>query len=173
MHQLLPNFLSIKNKYNPQNGQIVQVLSRNLSEREHSLIVDAGSRHGVTSDMVVTYQNCLVGRVAEVFPLYSKVILITDKTCKVAAYCAKTRAAGIHVGSHEDHTELQRVNHLSPVEQGDLVLSSGEGLIFPAGFGLGHVETVSSDGLYQQVSVKPLIDGASLNYCMLLQKGSC
>lgn len=160
-----------KKQFNQGLGHIVQVIDRNLSEREHYILVDAGSCHGITSDMVAIHKNFLVGKVSEVFPLYSKILLITDTSCKVAAYCSKTRASGIHVGSHDELTMLQRVNHLSTVEIGDLVLSSGEGLIFPSGFGLGYVETVKSDGLYQLVSVKPLIDGAKLTHCILIQKG--
>jgi rod shape-determining protein MreC len=160
-----------RKQFGPHEGKLTHVLAHCCSEREHYLLVDIGSHQGITTDMVVTYKNCLIGRVHEVYPTYSKVILITDKSCKVAAQCCNTMTSGIHVGTNGTYTYLQRISHLSPVEIGDLVLSSGEGLIFPQGFGLGLVDEVAIQGLYKLVRIRPLIDPCSLSYCTIVQKG--
>ncbi|MDP3889259.1 MAG: rod shape-determining protein MreC [bacterium] len=162
-----------KKGYEDGPAKIAQILVRTFSENEHTFLVDAGSRDGIELDMVAVYKNCLVGRVECVYPWYSKVRLITDKSCKVSAYCAGTDSSGIHEGTNEyEHTVLCFVSHLSNVTNGDLVLSSGEGPIFPRGFGLGHIENSYQEGLYYTIIVKPLIDLKELKYCVLIAKGS-
>ncbi len=152
-----------------QDYRVSRVLSRTLSDQEQSFFIEGGESSGVERDMVVVYCNSVVGKIIEVYPWYSKVCLITDKRCKVGAYCAKTRAQGIHEGSnHSGQTELKYVDHLSSVNEGELVLTSGEGLVFPEGFALGTIASLCPDGLYQKVQVKPIFSIQSIDYCAVL-----
>jgi rod shape-determining protein MreC len=157
---------------NPQ-AVSAQVLLRNFDAQNHFFIIDVGSLHAITPDMVVVHKNCLVGRVTHVYRYYSKVLLITDKTCKIAAYCAATGAQGIHEGTTSLlSTSLTFVNHLEKLQQGDLIVSSGEGLIFPCGFALGRLKKFEPDGFNYTITVEPLIDFKTIAYCSVIQKGS-
>jgi rod shape-determining protein MreC len=159
------------NKRYVQTGYIAQVLLKHLSSREHFFLVEGGFNQGITKDMVATYKGNLIGRVIEVYPWYSKVQLITDASCQVAAYSTRTRAQGIHKGVYNEHeSALDYVSHLDRLGIDDLVVSSGEGLVFPQGFALGKVSHCVMDGLYQQVKVKPIVDFRSIKYCTLLAK---
>jgi rod shape-determining protein MreC len=158
--------------YNTDAAFIAQILVKNFSDQSHYFFVDGGSLKGVQPDMVAVYKNCLVGRVTQVYPHYSKVMLITDKTCKVAAQCTGTKALGIHEGcTQENQCVLNYVSHLFSLERGDLVISSGEGLVFPKGFALGKVKEFTIKGVYYTVDVEPMIDLRRLNYCYIIQKG--
>ncbi|HJM69140.1 MAG TPA: rod shape-determining protein MreC [Candidatus Babeliales bacterium] len=154
----------------PKTGNIVQVVVKSFAPHEHSFLIDSGESDGVREDMVAVYKNCLVGRVTQVFPTYSKVLLLTDKSCTVAGYCFKTRATGIYGGEHEDAARFKYVNHLQKVRQGDRIISSGQGVIYPAGLGLGTVKDVQPNGVSYDITVKPLIDLSQIDYCILLQK---
>lgn len=161
-------------RYEGERALIAQILLRQMDQGVQMFFVDKGARHGVQGDMVAVYQNCLVGRVTDVYPLYSKVTLVTDTTCKVAAHCLQTGTLGIHVGTNKSYvTRLQRVSHLSSVKEGDLVVSSGEGLVFPQGFSLGRIKTAMHNGLYFDVAIEPLIDLCTINYCSVMKKGEC
>lgn len=160
-----------RRQFDELSGRIVKIVSRHLSEQEQTLLVDYGALHGIQPDMVVVNKNCLIGRVSEVYPLYSKVVLITDTSCKVAAYCKQTKATGIHVGENSTETSLQRVDHLSTLELSDEVISSGEGLVFPHGFLIGHIKDICYNGIYQIARIKPAVDVASIKYCIILQRG--
>ncbi len=154
-------------RYN-QNGITAQILVRNFSDQGHYFLIDAGSNKGICSDMVVTFKNNLIGKISEVYPWYSKVCLITDRLCKVGAFCSETKAQGIHQGTNqEQETSLSYVSHLSQIKKGDIVLSSGEGLIFPEGFALGRISSSQKDGLYKKVKIKPLSDLRRLDYCLV------
>lgn len=160
-----------KTRFEEQNARIVRVLARTFSDQAHFFLIDAGSQKGVEKDMVVVYKNNLVGRVTDVYPWYSKVCLVTDRLCKVAAYCVDSKARGIHEGANrDDSATLSYVSHLAEVKENELVLSSGEGLVFPEGFALGMVASSSVEGLYNHVTVKPMCDLRNIDYCMVMNR---
>jgi len=161
-----------KQQYKMDDAILAQVLVKHFSDQSHYFLIDKGLNAGICQDMVAIHKNCLLGKVIEVYPHYSKVLLITDKLCKVAAHCPHTRASGIHQGSNEEcATGLHFVSHLSDIEPEDLVLSSGDGLIFPKGFALGRIKSCASQGLFYDVSVEPLLDMRKIDFCFIIQKG--
>lgn len=157
------------------NGDLIlaQCVLKEFTQKQHTIIVDKGSRHGVTPSMVAVYKNMLLGRVDEVQPWHSTVRLITDRLCKISAYCVKSRAQGIVEGTNDPALlNLSYISHLSSVEVGEEVLSSGQGLIFPRGFALGVISSCVTDGLYQKIILKPCLDPHMIDFCYLLEKGS-
>lgn len=167
------DLIDFKQRYNPKFGVIAQVLTRHAANDGHYFLIAAGEQKGVTTDMVAVYKSFLVGKVTEVYPWYSKITLITDERCKVAAYCEKTNACGIHEGCNaENTTALSFVSHLDAVQADELVVSSGKGLVFPQGFALGRTKTVTQKDLFHVIEVEPLIDLYSLDYCLIIDKGA-
>lgn len=163
--------IEFKKQYDFDQTCLGQVLVRNFSEQAHFFLIDKGAHAGITKDMVAIYKDCLIGRVTEVYPRYSKVTLISDKSCKVAAYCTQSKATGIYEGDNQEwNSRLNHVSHLAQLEPGELILSSGDGMIFPRGFGLGKIKSFQNDGLFHQVAVEPLVDLHAINHCYLVQK---
>lgn len=169
VHELM----AFKKRLDCDQAIIAPIIARQFTDQAQEFFIDAGSTQGIEVDMVAIYLQFLVGRVVEVYPMYSKVIAITDKRCKVSAFCADTKAVGIHEGSNEvKKTHLARVSHLNSVKNGDLVISTGEGLVFPRGFGLGRITSCTlEDELVYDISVEPCIDMSRLNYCCIIPKG--
>lgn len=159
-------------RYNVNNGVLAQIILKNFDEKKHFFLLDAGSSKGIKLDSAVVYKNCLVGRISEVYAHYSKVTLITDASCKIAAYCSSNRVQGIHEGANSrECCKLAFVDHLQNLKVHDLIVSSGEGLVFPRGFGLGHIRDYTVDGFHYNINVQPLVDFKALAYCYVLQKG--
>jgi rod shape-determining protein MreC len=166
--QELHNF---NKRYKENVGHIAQILARHLSENNQFFLVDIGARQGIKKDMVALYNNCLIGRVTQVFPWYCQVCLITDAECKVAAFCSSTGATGIHQGVNDSKkTVLQYVSHLETVVVGDMIFSSGDGLIFPNGFCLGVIKNVEKGDLFYTIDIEPLLDFNAVQYCTLVAK---
>lgn len=169
--QGVDELLAFKRRYELNNACCAQVLARTLSDQAHYFLVGAGRLQGVEVDMIALYNNVLVGRVVEVYPHYSKVVLTSDRDCKVAVYCAGTQASGIHEGCNSvTQSQLSRISHLEAVNVDDLVISSGQGVVFPQGFALGRVTTVERNGLFYSISIEPLLDVTKLQYCMLISR---
>ena len=162
-----------RRRYKTDICRLAHVMLKHLNDHEQYVLVDQGSAHGVHKDMVAVYKNALVGRVTQVYPHWSKVVLITDPLCKVAVTCMQTKASGIAEGvCKRDCFTVTHVNHLDRIKEGDYIISSGAGLVFPKGFGLGTVLDYTQEGLFYTVTAKPLIPIDRIEYCYLLTKGS-
>ncbi len=59
---------------------------------------------------------------------------------------------------------------LESVAVNDVIISSGEGLVFPKGFALGTVVAADKGELFYDIMVKPALDFKTLQYCMLVAK---
>lgn len=156
--------------YTLQSARIASIMLCHYSEQEHYLLVEAGSRAGIQVDMIAVYNNSLVGRVVRVYPWYSKIALITDAACKIPVICGNTQTAGIHEGTNTEITEINYIHENSTIAVGDLVLSSGQGMIFPYGFGVGSVAYVQSNGQHKVVKVVPNVDFKAIKQCILLAR---
>lgn len=159
-----------KKRYQTENKIITRILVHHESPRDHYILINGGSNKGIKKDMVAVYENNVLGKVSHVYPWYAKVMLITDANCKVAAFCEQSKARGIHQGANQSQTSLHHVSHLQNVQLGELVLSSGKGLIFPQGFALGKVKYVQKEGLNQRIGIETLIDVSMLDYCTIIDK---
>jgi rod shape-determining protein MreC len=164
---------SFKEQYKNSNAVLVRVLMRQSGVDGNFFLVDAGSNKGIHKDTAVVFKNCLVGKVTEVYPYYSKIVLISDPSCKVASYCDGTGTQGIYQGVGAESTgSLTHVGHLSHVQEGDTVFSSGEGMVFPRGFGIGTIKSfVKNEGDMQYtIVVAPFLDFSTVDYCYILEK---
>lgn len=167
------DLIEFQKRYQDYHKILVQVLLKQFSEYGHFFLLDAGAKQGVEPDMIAVVKNCLIGRVSEVFPYHCKVVLLTDRSCKVAVFCAKTKTEGIYEGSSAEQVGvLTHVSHFEKLEQNDLLITSGQGLVFPRGFGVGKIERFQTQDVYQQVKVKPLLDLNTITYCYLMRKGT-
>lgn len=171
--KLVQELIGLRDRYTQHAMIGAHVMVTLLSEHEHALLVDAGEKAGVELGMVAIADNALVGKVTHVYPWYSKITLVTDQSCKIAAYCAKSGVHCIHEGMLDTHaTRITHVHHYDPLEEGDIILSSGQGTVFPSGFALGSIRSITvCDGLWKQATVQPLIDPMQLTHCVLFHKG--
>jgi len=169
--QKIDELLQFKKRYERTGERVVQVLARHLSSHNQFFLINAGSQQGIKKGMVALYGNCLLGKVADVYPWYCKVHLITDAECKVAAVGDQSGASGIHEGiNNSEKTMMRYVSHLEKIHKGDLLLSSGEGLIFPQGFALGSIVDVEQGDLFYSIIVQPAVNFYTVQYCTLLAK---
>lgn len=158
-------------RYNLNNTILAKIAIKNINEGENYILINQGSREGVQKDMVAIYNNQIVGRVADVFPYHSKITLITDEKSNVASYTSSSKANGIVQGKNKiDNCKLAYVSHLFKIEPEELVISSGQGLIFPEGFCLGKIKTIKQTGLCHEIEISPLFDLEKIDFCLLLPK---
>lgn len=145
---------------------VAQVIMRHFAENEHYFLINAGSSQRVEVDMIVVYNKALVGRVVAVYPWYSKVALITDKSVKIPVFVGDKAIPAIYEGCNNQEPSISYVNQFDTVQEGDLVISSGQGLIFPYGFAIG----VLSKKSMRSVGVTFFIDFKEIRYCTVIAK---
>jgi len=168
----IQELVEFRSRYEQQTAVIAHVISKTITEHEHSMLVDRGAQDGICPDMIAMFKTHIVGRVTEVFGWYCKIVLITDRHSKIAIYTCKTEAAGIVQGTNDiKRLSCWYVNHLAMIEDSDMVLSSGQGLVFPQGFCVGKIvrHELPDKALYHTIDVEPFIDLSVLNCCALIK----
>lgn len=106
----------------------------------HLVIINRGRQDQVFIGQPVLDGDGLMGQVIEVLDTYSKALLITDSSHALPVQIVRNGIRAIAEGTG-DYTRL-RLRHVSPaqdIQVGDLLVSSGLGGHFPAGYPVGQV----------------------------------
>jgi rod shape-determining protein MreC len=146
-----------------------QVIGSGGSDLSRIIYIDKGGNDGVKRDFAVITANGIVGKVLEVFPTVSQVLLINDQTSGVGAMLEKSRLQGVLKGTPDGEVVLQRVMSDEKVAVGDTVLSSGGDRIFPKGLPVGTVSKVSPGReMFLNIQVKPTADLSRLEEVLVV-----
>jgi len=118
------------------------VIARPIVPLPQTLLLDKGTRHGLTLSAVVLDADGVVGRVIDVFPSACLVQLVTDPDSRVAALIERSGETGLLIGRGRGTCELIYLDADADVREGDHVLTAGFGGSFPKGLRLGTVARV-------------------------------
>ncbi len=139
-----------------------------------TLLIDKGSGSGVTLNTPVVSPQGVVGRVLRLSPSAATVLLITDPNSRIPVVSQKNRTQGILKGEGPNHElVLQYVAQGAPVEEGEILVTSGLEEIFPKGLPVARVTAVGRSGssLFQLIYAEPLFVPRQLEEVALLFKG--
>lgn len=156
---------------NPTNRYIASdVIGRDTSPFLKFIILNRGSDDGVSRGMPVVTNQGLVGRVTEVTAKAAKVQLLVDPEAAVNVRIQSSRAEGMAVGQLAGDMSLQFISQDSPLEVGDLVLTSGLGGTYPADLLVGEVVSVRqmASQIFQEATVRTLVDFTRLEIVLIL-----
>jgi len=147
------------------------VAGRSLDRLGGSLTLDKGEDAGVTANLAILTPEGLVGRVERATAHQARVLTILHRDCAVAARVARTGVEGVIRWDFDDRPTL-RLLYLSSqedVKPGDLVVTSGQGGIFPEGIRIGTVERVALEpnGLMKEIVVKTAVDFRGLEQVLV------
>jgi len=137
--------------------------------RTEVVIVDRGTRDGVSQGMPVASSEGIVGRVLTVGDRSSEVLLITDPVSAVDAFIHRTRVRGIVKGTGSGCT-MEYIEQNSDVSIGDKVISSGKEGFFPKGVIIGTVSNLETKGSFISAQVSPFVDLDSLEEVVIILK---
>ncbi|MBS3985903.1 MAG: rod shape-determining protein MreC [Selenomonadales bacterium] len=156
---------------------MARVISRGITTWHHEVVIDRGLAHGLQAgDAVVTHRGA-VGRIIEVFSMSARVLLITDPRSAVAAVVQNGRDGAIAEGDSAvlGMVRIARLPWDFPIAEGDLVLTSRLGDVFPRdhAFVIGVVSeiVVSADGLLKQARIEPAVDFGRLEEVLVVRRG--
>jgi len=128
-------------------GQTVaaQVVGTSGSEQSHLIYIDKGLHDGIKPDMAVITPDGIVGKVKEVGPLGSTVLLINDRDSGAGVILEKSRLQGTLHGTPQGETVVRYVMSDEKIDVGEAVITSGGDRIYPKGLPVGDVNTVAPD----------------------------
>jgi hypothetical protein len=108
-------------------------------------MVDRGTADSVRVGMAIVGFRGLVGRVSQVFPTSSQVVLINNKSISVSCMDRRSRVVGMLEWDRGSFFRLEYVGKEEDVVVGDTLVTSGLGMLFPKGFPIGTVFQVTED----------------------------
>ncbi|MDZ7906593.1 MAG: rod shape-determining protein MreC [Cypionkella sp.] len=141
------------------------VLADSGSPFRQSVLINAGARDGVREGWAAMDGIGLVGRIAGVGEKTARVLLLTDNNSRVPVTLQPSGQKAILSGDNSALPPLDFVEDPSAIAAGDLVVSSGDGGIFPAGIVVGKV--VLAEG--KRLRVRLEADMARLEFLRILR----
>lgn len=126
-------------------------------------LILAGSDQQIKPLQIAVSGDGVIGQVAEVGPLVSRITLLTDTSSKIPVFFPRTKEHAVAAGNHRD-LQAHYLAQTTQIKTGDLVLTSGDGAVFPYGLPVGTVSSV--DG--KNISIMPFYDLNKLDLVTIL-----
>lgn len=161
----------------PWAGSWARVVNKTPADWYGSFFINKGSDDGVgVNDTVLGMQDGragLAGRVFEVYPKFSKVLLLTNAAA--SAVCA-IAPSGLEALVEGKGTWLLKVNYVpeqSALAEGAEIATAPGGLLFPAGVPVGRVTKVYPRESFMNfitADVTPAVDVNALNEVFVVRR---
>lgn len=141
-----------------------RVIARDPSNWTSTIVINRGTDDGIAKDMAVVTPQGLVGNVVSVAKNSARVQLILDRRSSVGGLVQRpeSRVAGIIAGDNNNKMMVRMINipRDADIVEGDQIVTSGFGGIYPKGISLGEVENIVNDdgGLLKYAVLNPSVD---------------
>jgi len=137
-----------------------QVVGQDASAWSNALLLDRGRTADVRSGMPVLVDEGLVGLVSATTPHAARAMLILDRRSAVDTMIERSRARGLVRGLGGGELEFVFMVRGDDVQEGDDVITSGVGGVYPKGIRVGTITSVNADReeLLHTARVKPAVD---------------
>jgi rod shape-determining protein MreC len=146
-----------------------QVIGTSGTDASRLLYIDKGENQHLKRDMAVITADGIVGKVLQVYPSVSQVLLINDQSSGVGTILEKSRLQGVLKGTANGQVALEGVMSDEQVSPGEAVLTSGGDQIFPKGLPVGSVTAVSpGKDLFLNIGIKPAVNLSKLEEVLVV-----
>lgn len=142
-------------------AELIEVSTEPFSRR---LLISRGENDGVFVGQPVIDAHGIIGQVTKVAPHISTVTLITDPSHAIPVLNNRSGLRAMVFGSgDQDAVAVPYLSGVADIKEGDLLVTSGMGGIFPAGYPVAVVSSVQNDPSesFLQVRARP---AAQLNH---------
>jgi rod shape-determining protein MreC len=140
-----------------------QVIGTSGSDLSRVLYIDKGAKDGLKPDQAVITPDGIIGKLRDVFPHTSQVLLINDQTSGAGVLLATTRLRAILRGSPTGQVVINNLTPDSRIKPGEQVLTSGGDQVYPRGLPVGTIESIKPDLDHQPYTLIQLRPAANLN----------
>lgn len=147
-----------------------EVISVDSDPYLQRIVVNRGSSSGVYEGMPVITDQGLVGQVVSVAYASARVLLFSDPTSSIPVLNTRNQVRAIVTGTGmHDELVIENMPRSSDIKEGDLLVTSGLGGVFPEGYPVAIVTSVgfSEEQPFAEVKAKPLVDTDKIRYVLM------
>jgi rod shape-determining protein MreC len=139
---------------------VARVIAKDVAVDFRAIRVNRGESSGIARNMAVITNEGIVGRVLRTTRSTADIVTIVDPLSAVDAIDERSRARGVIEGLNEEACMLRYALRTDDIQNGDVLISSGLGGIFPKGIPIGTVARVNRKafGITQDVEVRPSVE---------------
>ena len=147
--------LAIFQQRTPSRTVAAHVIGNTTGVGARVVIVDRGTESGIEKGMAVITPDGIVGKITNVFPTASYMLLITDPTFAAGVLSRKSRIHGTVKGQASGAVIVDYVQNEQSVEQGEWFYTSGDDRIFPKGLPVGPATVVRPGRARKDIQIDP------------------
>lgn len=150
---------------------ITEVMSLRSDPFTHQLLIDKGALDGVYVGQPVINEQGVVGQVSQVGSTTSRVLLIVDASHGIPVRVQRNDVIAIVHGSGAwNKLNVPFVPSNADLQEGDLLVTSGLGGRFPAGYPVATISRFNYEegALYADVTATPIANLDRSRYLLLL-----
>lgn len=133
-----------------------RLINSTASSSRRYATLDVGSRQGVQRGQPVRAQRGLIGRVLETGPNTSRVLLLSDAENVVPVRRARDGIVAFSQGRGDGRVDLKLIDiGVNPFKVGDVMVTSGNGGIYPPNVPVAIIEKLTTDGAIGKLLANP------------------
>ena len=152
---------------------LAEIVANNPDPFKHRIIINKGSKEDVQINQTVADSKGIIGHVIRDQIFGSEVLLITDPEHAIPIELARTglRSIAIGTGSYEE-IQLSYLAVNTDIQKGDILLTSGLGGQYPAGYPVAVIDKVShlEGESFLEARAKPLAKLTNINEVWIIQR---
>lgn len=155
-----------------QSAVVVEVLYEPASAFNQRLVFNKGSSDGLAPGMPVIDEGGVVGQIVRVTPMTAEAALLTDEQVSIPVQLLRNGLRLIAFGGNsQNKVEVRYLTADADVREGDTLVTSGVGGLFPAGLPVARVETVERDTAsgFARALAEPLAHPERYRHFLVLQ----
>ncbi len=150
----------------PETVAVGRLISSTGSSSRRVATLSIGSNYNIVSAQPVRGAEGLIGRIIEVGPTTARVLLITDAENLVPVMRASDGLPAFATGLANGMVVIKPINlGESPFNPGDLIVTSGNGGLYPPNIPFAYVLKKTSEGAL----ARPVADPSNTPYAIVLK----
>jgi rod shape-determining protein MreC len=131
--------------FEKQTGDVIAapIVGRSSDSWWQQVTIGRGSADGIKEGYAVTGIGGLIGRVTEVTPNTSRVLLVSDPNSRIGTMVVRSRYMGYLQGQGSQIAVMRFFDKVPDVKEGDMITTSSVSRLFPGGLPIGKIKSVN------------------------------
>ncbi len=172
----LRSLLSMQEKHTDYTFEIASVVSWDSSSYGSVMTISKGASAGLEAGMcAITADGQVLGLISETGSSWATITTILDTTSEIGAYIFGSGYSCIAQGSfdlmRQGKLRASYISSSATIRNGDQLLTSGDGDIYPAGLVVGQVTDVGDDevNVAKYAVITPTVDIGSVEQVFIIK----
>lgn len=159
----LRKLVGFKRRHDEYQLAPARIVARDVSPYFRILTLKLKTDAALKPRMPVVVAGGVVGQIHRTYGAFADVVLVSDPRSRIDVISQRSRAHGVVKGLGHAKDYLAEISYLrrnDRVREGDVMVTSGMGGIFPPELVVGTVDSVTQRerGLFQKARLKPSVD---------------